>query len=106
MADWEEIDVQSGNFGRYVVRGNKHRNRCGAVGWHILSYPEAGEPMHDFWVSGFEFHSFSIQYSYNLTNENRFQIDGVVEPVDPDEKVAILEALASWEPAVSQSVTR
>ncbi len=95
--DWEQIDIRSGIFKQYTVQGVKYQNKRGETTWHTTTWPEGGNPMHDFWVSDGDFRAFSIHHSYGLTNENRLQIGEVIDRIDTGERSAIMAALASWE---------
>jgi hypothetical protein len=93
---WEQTDIRKGTFGNYTVHALKYESENGETGgWHTTSWPDAGSPVHDYWVSNGEFRSLSIHHWYNLTNGSRIRIHGKVEPVDPDEKEAVLRAIGA-----------
>lgn len=97
LIDWDQVDIRRGTFRRFTIQGTKYRNKHGTTGWHTTIWPESGNPIHDFWVSGGEFHSLSIHYSYNFTSTHRVEVNKIAGLIDPNEKAAILGALSSWD---------
>jgi len=91
----EQVSHHRGQFGEWVVYGFKYRNEEGQIAWHTMSHPNEN-PVHDFWVVEGKFHAVSIHYAYKMTNETRIETYGIID-VSPDEKKAILDAIAKWE---------
>jgi hypothetical protein len=91
---WGYPTAYRGVFDNFIVHGAKYVAEDGEVAWHTTSWP--GEnPTHDFWVVNGQFHLASFHYLHQLTNDTRIEAYGVVD-VEPEEKAAILQALAEW----------
>jgi hypothetical protein len=93
----ELVSQHQGHFGKYIVFGFEYQSENGEIGWHTTSLTH-DSPAHDFWVSsGGEFHAVNIHLSYSFTYETPIEAQEVAPYIDPDEKKAILDAIALWE---------
>lgn len=106
MSKCEKIDNQKGLFGKYTVMGFKYRDEQSRLGWHITSWLTGFGPVHDYWVSGKDFHSASFHYFYRGTPVNLVQIyyPALTTEIEQAERDAVLEAIASWEKAEAATV--
>ncbi len=95
LKTWDRRAHFTGGFNRYFVDGFQYEDQAGERGWHIVVY-SANSRLHDYWISDKAFHSMSGP-RYNRTNELRFNIDDAIVNVDPEEKQAVLMAIAEWE---------
>jgi hypothetical protein len=94
--NWKKKMHHVGVFKNYSVSGFQYESESLEIGWHITAWPAQG-PIHDFWVSGEEFHSMRIHYGYNSTNRTLIEIFGALADVNSDERDAVILAIAKWE---------
>lgn len=85
-----------GYFGDYFVQGFRYADADGEIAWHTISYSNNSH-IHHFWVANGEFLAVSIHYGYNSPDEMRIETHGSISNVNPDEKKAVLDAIAEWE---------
>jgi hypothetical protein len=85
-----------GQFGDYAVQGFRYQDEDGEIVWHSISHSEKS-PIHSYWVVSEEFYAVSRHYSHNSPDEMQIALEGRISNVDPDEKKAILGAIATWE---------
>jgi hypothetical protein len=98
LVHWDKSDNRKGIFGDYTVMAFKYRH-ADQIGWHVSSWKTGFDPVHDYWVSGQNFHAVSIHYFYRGTPETLVQIyePPITEGIEPTERNAVLEAVAQWE---------
>jgi hypothetical protein len=94
--EWKQAGRFYGVYGGYTVQAFKYVASDGEVGWHTTSWPMR-DPIHDFWVSGTNFHRMTLHLMNPTANHrNTLEILGIVENVDPKERKAVLEAIQDW----------
>lgn len=86
-----------GYFDGQEVRGIQYECSSGGKGWHVAVSPN-GSNEHDYWVSSKrEFHPISLNLSPGFSYESVIGISTTLIEPKPQEKKAILAAIAEWE---------
>lgn len=90
------VDVsRSARFGDFDVQGTLFELEYGGSAWHIHSYPMDKQiPNHQYWVQG-EIVKAAIQ------QDSKMLIGEMPVVIGPDEKAAVLGAIATWTNTVS-----
>jgi len=101
LTHWATKDNRRGLFDNYTVMGFKYQNASGEIGWHITSWLSGFDPVHDYWVSGRNFHSVRMDFFYNGTPYNRIEIftPPITSGIEQEERKAVLKAITEWEKA-------
>jgi hypothetical protein len=78
----------NGKFDGYYVTGFEYEVD-GVTGWHIAAWHENQSPIHDYWVTGPNFHSALFHYFYKGTPINLVEIfhPPITEQINQDELV-------------------
>jgi hypothetical protein len=99
LTRWGKTENRKGVFGDYTVLGFKYHNANGQIGWHITAWLSGFDPVHDYWVTGRNFHSVSIHYMYKGTPYNLIEIyePPITTEIVQAEQDAVLQAIAQWE---------
>jgi hypothetical protein len=107
MQEQKKIDNRKGEFGDYTVVGFKYQDACGQTGWPVTSWQTGFDPVHDFWVSGRNFHPVSLHFFYKGTAVNFIEIydPPIATGIDQAEREAVLKAIAEWEKPERLSVS-
>lgn len=86
-----------GSFGGYTIEGEQYVLETGELGWEISASLGAGQRSQLYWIKdGGVFNATFSQFD-NLTTSNRLQINGPADNMNPEEKQAVLDAIAKWE---------
>ena len=85
-----------GVFGGFNVNGLEYKLENGHHGWHITVFPGSG-PVNVYWVSGTRFYSAKIHLFTEPASEIRLEIFEEISFIQPDEKAAVLGAIAAWQ---------
>jgi len=81
----------------YLTEGTLER------AWHITTYCQGGE-ISDYWVVGQDFHAVSIHYAYQMTNETRIEVHGIIQDVPDCERKVALESIRQWSEAYRDEI--
>ncbi len=94
--NWEKRAHRRGVFGDYTVVGFRYEGPNREIGWHVTSWRNGHDLIHDCWISGKTFHSMTIHYSYKGTNRTLIEIFQAITNLDSEEQKAVLEAIVQW----------
>jgi hypothetical protein len=95
----KRIANHEGVFGNYQMFGEEYENASGERAWHITVWPSDHGPVRHYWVQDEEFFSISIEVGFKHTHNTLIKNTGPATNIKPEEKQAILEAIAKWEAA-------
>lgn len=87
---------RQGVFGGFNVNGVEYTLESGGHGWHITVFP-GRDPVNVYWVSGTRFYSAKIHLLTEPASEIRLETIDEISFVQPDEKTAVLAAIAAWQ---------
>jgi hypothetical protein len=93
-ANWKKKMHRVVTVESYTVMGFQYESESLETGWHITSWASQG-PIHDYWVSGKDFHMMRIHY--NLSNRHLIEVFGVIADLNSVERDAVLQAIGRWE---------
>jgi hypothetical protein len=100
MTHWQPKENRKGEFDSYTVLGFKLGNATGQTAWRITTWKTSGfYPVHEYWVTGANFHSATIHIFYQGTHENLIEIHEppITHAIVEDERKAVLMAIGEWE---------
>lgn len=97
-----EVVLRRGVFGRYTIQGIKSHDGNGNPGWEITAYIQSVSASDSYWVSGEDFHSMSVHIPLDGSPQ-QVHIHGVITGINPEEKKAVLDAIALWETPAPQN---
>lgn len=87
---------RQGIFGGFNINGVEYQLESGGHGWHITAFP-GRDPINIYWVSGTRFYSAKIHLLTEPASEIRLETFDEISFIQPDEKTAVLAAIAAWE---------
>lgn len=89
---------RQGVFGGFNVNGVQYHLEGGRHGWHITVFP-GRDPINIYWVSGTRFYSAKIHLLTEPDSAIRLETFDEISYIQPEEKSAVLAAIAAWEAA-------
>jgi hypothetical protein len=89
-----------GDFDGYKVSGFQFENPNGELVWQINAGTGTG-PIDCYWFLNGKFRDVRIHF---LRNENQYEIGAELNDIPPQEKKAILKAIAEWEKSIDVGV--
>lgn len=87
---------RQGVFGGFNVNGVQYSLESGRHGWHVTVFP-GHDPVNVYWVSGTRFYSAKIHLLTEPETAIRLETFDEISFVQPEEKKAVLAAIADWE---------
>jgi hypothetical protein len=85
-----------GVFDGINVNGMLYQLESGGHGWHMNVFP-GKPPGNVYWVSGTRFYAAKIHLITEPANEIRLELFDEISFVPPEEKSAVLKAIAVWD---------
>lgn len=95
----EQIMCRAGIFDGRSILATKHRTDIGELGWLVMTWPDAGDPIDSFWFQGGKF--YEITFTDWLTRGINMGV--VASEMDSSVYKIILNAIAKWEAETAES---
>lgn len=87
---------RQGTFGAHSVNGVQYQMPDAKLGWHITTWP-GRDPVNVYWVADDRFYAVRIHLLTEPENKIQLEMFDEIFYVAPDERAAVLHAIATWE---------